>query len=494
MLSFSSKSNDVQAKFEALDRSQAFIEFEPDGTIITANKNFLSAVGYSLEEIKGKHHSMFVDPNEVNGEAYKNFWRELDKGNFQAGEFKRINKDGQDIWIQASYNPILDKNGKVYRVVKIAADITAEKLKSFESAGQVEAINRSNAVIHFKKDGTIIKANDNFLAALGYSENEIVGNHHRMFVDPEEASSPTYKRFWEDLGRGEFQSNEYRRIGKGGREIWIQGTYNPLIDENGEVFGVVKFATDISDTVNERKRRETVQKSIDTDLGEIGSAILNASTQATEAAAASTQTSQNVEAVAGGLEELASSVAEINQQVGNALEISMQAVEQADNTNTIVSGLADAAQRIGDVVSLISEIAEQTNLLALNATIESARAGEAGKGFAVVASEVKSLAGQTANATEEISSQIAQVQSTTDEAVGAIKVITETIGKINEISSMISAAVEEQSAVTGNMSANMQTAAEGVREISSGVNEIAQATEQVNMSTQKIKENSAQLA
>lgn len=437
---------------------------------------------------------MFLDPAEAKGESYKNFWRELASGSFNAGEFKRFTKDGKEIWIQASYNPMLDKNGKVFRVVKIASDITAEKIRGFENEGQVEAINRSNAVIHFKPDGTIIKANENFLSAVGYAENEIVGNHHRMFVDPEEASSPAYKRFWEELARGQFQSNEYKRIGKGGREIWIQATYNPLIDVNGEVFGVVKFATDITANVKEHQRREEIQKSIDCDLGEISTAILNASTQATEAAAASTQTSQNVEAVAGGLEELASSVSEINQQVSNALEISMKAVDQADNTNSIVSGLADAAQRIGDVVSLISEIAEQTNLLALNATIESARAGEAGKGFAVVASEVKSLAGQTANATEEISSQIAQVQTTTDEAVSAIRTITETIGKINEISSMISAAVEEQSAVTGNMSANMQTAAEGVREISGGVNEIAQATEQVNMSTQKIKENSAALA
>lgn len=171
----------------------------------------------------------------------------------------------------------------------------------------------------------------------------------------------------------------------------------------------------------------------------------------------------------------------------------MQAVSQADNTNTIISGLATAAQKIGDVVSLISEIAEQTNLLALNATIESARAGEAGKGFAVVASEVKSLAGQTANATEEISNQIAMVQSTTEEAVTAIQTITETIGKINEISSIISAAVEEQSAVTGNMSANMQTAADGVNEISSGVNEIAQATEMVDVATQRVQESSAAL-
>lgn len=493
MISFHKPSTDIKSKLEALNRSQAFIEFELDGTIITANENFLTAMGYTADEIRGKHHAMFVEKSEASGDEYKDFWRELAAGVFKAGEFKRFNKNGDQVWIQASYNPMLDKNGKPFRVVKIAADITTQKQRSFENEGQVEAINRSNAVIHFKPDGTITKANENFLAALGYSQKEVVGNHHRMFMDPTESATAEYRTFWDSLAKGEFHTGEYKRLGKGGREIWIQATYNPIFDQNRNVISVVKFATDISATVNERFRREALQKSIDSDLSDITEAVLNASTQATEAAAASSQTSQNVHAVAGGLEELAASVHEINQQVSNALEISVQAVAQADNTNTIVSGLADAAQRIGDVVSLISEIAEQTNLLALNATIESARAGEAGKGFAVVASEVKSLAGQTANATEEISSQIAQVQSTTQEAVNAIKTITDTIGKINEISSMISAAVEEQSNVTEGMSSNMKTAADGVNEITNGVNEIAEATELVNVATQKVKQNSAAL-
>lgn len=493
MFSFSSSSSDLQAKSDALDRSQAVIEFETDGTIITANANFLGALGYSLDDIKGKHHSLFVDKDDVNSAEYQQFWRSLAAGEFQTGEFKRIHKSGKDIWIQASYNPLLDKNGKALKVVKFAADITEAKLRSFDNEGQVEAISRSQAVIQFETDGTIIQANDNFLNTLGYSQDEIVGKHHSMFVAPDEVSSPDYKQFWEDLANGQVQANEYCRIGKGGKEVWIQASYNPILDQTGSVIKVVKFATDITDMVNERNRRSQIQASIDVDLTEIMTAVGGATEQATEAAAASTQTSDNVNAVAGGLEELASSVSEINLQVTNALEISMQAVDQAENTNTIISGLAEAGQRIGDVVSLISEIAEQTNLLALNATIESARAGEAGKGFAVVASEVKSLAGQTAKATEEISAQIAQVQSSTEEAVGAIRTITETIGKINEISSMISAAVEEQSAVTGNMSANMQTAAEGVTNITSGINEIAQATELVNVATQKVKESSAAL-
>ena len=494
MLSFSNKASDADAKLDALNRSQAIIEFEPDGTILSANENFLNAVGYKLDEIQGKHHRMFVDPEEANSPEYKQFWQSLAKGEFSAKEFKRYNKAGDEIWIQASYNPLFDKSGNVYKVVKFAADITAQKFKSFDDQGQVAAISRSQAVIQFKLDGTIITANENFLNATGYALNEIVGNHHRMFMPPEDAAKASYQQFWDSLARGEFKSDQYRRVGKGGNEIWIQASYNPIFDQNGKPLKVVKFATDITEMIQERLRRRELQQSIDTDLAEITEAVLSATTQATEAASASSQTSENVQAVAGGLDELASSVSEINQQVTNALEISMQAVEQADNTNSIVSSLADAGQKIGDVVSLISEIAEQTNLLALNATIESARAGEAGKGFAVVASEVKSLAGQTAKATEEISAQIDQVQSTTDEAVTAIKTITDTIGKINEISSMISAAVEEQSAVTNNMSSNMQTASDSVSEITSGVNEIAQATEMVNIAAQKVKESSAALA
>ncbi len=491
---FFKASGNLKAQIEAINKSQAVIEFEMDGTIITANENFLSALGYELNEIKGKHHSIFVDTSEHDSPEYRSFWDSLRQGEYQAAEYKRIGNGGRVVWIQAAYNPILDRQGKPVKVIKFATDITEQKILNVDFRGKIEAINKSQALIEFRLDGTIITANENFLSTLGYQLSEIKGQHHRMFVETSERDTPEYNTFWESLRRGEYQAAEYKRIGKGGNTVWIQASYNPIINDDGKVVKVVKFATDISSEVEERIRRAEIQKTIDVDLGDITHAVTNASEQAATVSGAAEETSTNVQSLAAGIEELVTSVGEINRQVNSALNVSTQAVEQADNTSGIVSGLAESAQRIGDVVSLISDIAEQTNLLALNATIESARAGEAGKGFAVVASEVKSLAGQTAKATEEISTQINDVQKATQEVVDAISHISKTIGDVNEFSSAIAAAMEEQTAVTSEMSSSMQIAAINVDEITKGVGEISGATQQVDTATQKVREASAALA
>ena len=488
------QSRDVAAQALALTKSQALIEFDLDGIILTANQNFLTAIGYRLDEIQGKHHSMFVEPAMRDSAEYREFWAALRRGEYQAREFKRIAKGDREIWIQASYNPLLDAGGKPCKIVKFATDITAQKLKSIDYEGQIKAIWKSQAVIHFTPDGSILEANDNFLKALGYELSEIQGKHHSMLVAPEERDGPAYRAFWESLRRGEYQSAEYKRIGKNGRVVWIQASYNPIPDSNGKIDKVVKFATDVTAQVEDRLRRGKAQITIDTDLGQITEAIARTSGQVTAAASASTQTSSNMQAVASGAEELAASVGEISRQASDALAISMQAVTQANETSAIVSGLAASAQRIGDVVKLINSIAEQTNLLALNATIEAARAGEAGRGFAVVASEVKSLAAQTAKATDDISAQIAEVQSTTSNAVGVIEAITQTISRVNEISTAIAASVEQQASVTQSMSANMQVAAKGVTEVNASLNEIAGSAKSVDEATRKVKEASRALA
>jgi len=488
------KARELAAQAQALDKSQALIEFDLDGTILTANQNFLNAVGYRLEEVQGKHHSIFV-PAEVRESAdYREFWAALRRGEHQAREFKRIAKGDREIWIQASYNPLLDAKGKPFKIVKFATDITRQKLQSIEHTGQIEAIQKSQAVIHFTPDGTILDANDNFLKALGYDLPEIRGQHHSMFIEPDHRDSPAYRAFWDSLRRGEDQAAEYKRIGKGGRVVWIQASYNPIPDGDGRICKVVKFATDVTMQVEDRLRRVEAQKVIDLDLGLITDAMTKTTAQVASAASASTQTSANMQAVASGAEELAASVGEISRQASDALTISMQAVTQANETSAIVSGLATAAQRIGDVVKLINNIADQTNLLALNATIEAARAGEAGRGFAVVASEVKSLAAQTAKATEDISAQIAEVQSTTTNAVGVIEAITQTISRVNEISAAIAASVEEQASVTQSISANMQVAAKGVTEVNASLNEITGSANSVDEATRKVKEASRALA
>ena len=235
------------AQAAAIDRSQAVIEFKLDGTIVTANRNFLEAVGYTLGEIKGRHHSIFVDPAEREGAAYREFWAKLNLGEFQAAQYKRIAKGGREIWIQASYNPILGVDSRPTGVIKFATDITADKIRSMEDAGKIAAISRAQAVIEFNMDGTVVTANDNFLRAMGCGLGDIQGKHHSMFVVPEDSGSAAYREFWATLNRGEFQGAEYKRLGKGGREIWILATYNPILNEQGKPFKVVKFATDVTE-------------------------------------------------------------------------------------------------------------------------------------------------------------------------------------------------------------------------------------------------------
>jgi methyl-accepting chemotaxis protein len=236
----------LAAELAAVNRSQAVIEFTLDGTILHANENFLAAMGYSLNEIKGQHHAMFVDPSYRNSAEYRMFWDKLGRGEYDAGQYKRLGKGGKEIWIQASYNPILDESGKPFKVIKYATDITAQVMKNADFSGQLAAIDKAQAVIEFTLDGKVIRANENFLLTLGYAANEVVGQHHSMFVDPTYRQSHEYRMFWDKLGRGEYDAGQYKRVGKGGKEIWIQASYNPIIGADGKPFKVVKYATDIT--------------------------------------------------------------------------------------------------------------------------------------------------------------------------------------------------------------------------------------------------------
>jgi len=430
------QSLDYAGQVAAANRSQAVIEFNMDGTIVTANENFLNALGYSLSEIQGKHHSMFVEASERDSAAYREFWASLNRGDYQASEYKRIGKGGKEVWIQASYNPVFDEKGKPFKVVKFATDVTEQKLKTADLAGQIAAIGKSQAVIEFNMDGTVITANDNFLKALGYSLSEIKGKHHSMFVEASERDGVAYREFWASLNRGQYQAAEYKRIGKGGREVYIQASYNPILDLNGKPFKVVKYATDVTKQVLVRMGNERVRGMM--------------------------------ESVAAGAEELNASVREISEAMTKSRETAMGAVNRVANADSQAQRLSDATQAMTGIVEMINNITGQINLLALNATIESARAGEAGRGFAVVASEVKSLANQAKQATDKIGEEIGSLNTISGDVVQALSAIKHAITSVSEYVTSTAAAVEEQSTVTNEMSTSMQRAAAEAARIAAG--------------------------
>jgi methyl-accepting chemotaxis protein len=502
----------AQAVLDALSRSVAIIEFDPSGVILTANENFCQAMGYSLAEIKGQHHRMFVDPAYARGVEYAAFWTKLGRGEFDAREYRRIAKGGRDVWIQASYNPVTDARGKVVRVVKIATDITQEKLRNAEYEAKLAAISRVQAVIEFTPAGVVLTANDNFLATLGYRLDEIVGKHHRLFVDPIEAQSADYAAFWKKLNTGEAIATSFRRIGKGGKEVWIQASYNPILDLSGKVVKVVKFATDITDLTQigaglERLAANNLEQEIDrafspafeklradfnrahqnlhrTLVGVVeGAKAIHAGTD--DITSASDDLSKRTEQQAASLEETAAALDQITATVrksadgaDHAQQVAAAANEDAKQSSLVVrqaveamDKIAKSAEQISQIIGVIDEIAFQTNLLALNAGVEAARAGDAGKGFAVVASEVRALAQRSAEAAKEIKTLI----STSSAQVGqGVKLVAET----GESLQRIMAQVADINSVIADVAAGAKEQATGLAQVNTAINQMDGVTQQ----------------
>jgi methyl-accepting chemotaxis protein len=480
----SGRNRDTAARLEALDRSQAVITFDLDGTILDANQNFLRTMGYRLDEVQGKHHRMFVDPAERSSDEYREFWDSLREGRYRRDLFKRFGKGGKEIWIEASYNPILDGDGQPYKVVKYATDVTDKQMRLAELEGLTAAISRVQAVISFDLDGTILGANQNFLDVVGYTIGEIRGRHHSMFVDPDHRHSPEYAQFWRTLASGEFLSARYRRIGKGGKEVWIEASYNPIFDANGHVHQVVKFATDISAQI---RLLHDLKDLIDGNFGDIERSLARSTAQSASAAQSVDATSTNVQMVAAGAQQLAASVTEISQSMTRSKDSADLAYAHTATANDATERLTVAAAAMGGIVEVIQDIASQINLLALNATIESARAGEAGRGFAVVANEVKNLAKQAADATEQISQEIDAVRAVSAEVVDALGGIRQAMDTVRESVTTTASAVEEQSVVTQTMSATMHEASDSVHAINDNVRQISTTVDEVTDAVNRTK-------
>jgi methyl-accepting chemotaxis protein len=505
-----------ESVFKAVGQSFAVCEFDPHGLILSANANFLSLMGYEPAEVLGKRHAMFMPKEEAQAPSYADFWRHLGEGKAQAGEFQRVAKAGRTVWIQASYCPVVGRAGTVKKIVKLAADITQAKGVAAENQSKLDAFSRSQAVICFTPDGTILDANANFLATVGYGMDEIIGRHHRMFMPPAEAASSAYADFWAQLARGEFIAQEFLRVGKGGRPVWIQASYNPVFGCDGRVSKVIKIATDLSARMASVGRlgagltrlagndltqtipdplpgtmealRQDYNKAVTQLAHSVGSIKTSAdvvhansmliSQSIDQLSARSEQEAASLEQTAAALDEITATSQKAAQGARAARDIAKDARTDAEATGAVVqqaigamTRIEESAGRIGQIIGVIDEIAFQTNLLALNAGVEAARAGEAGRGFAVVASEVRALAQRAAGAAKEIKQLISASAVHVSEGVTLVgdagASLATIIGRVDAINTVIA-----------DIAAGAQEQATGLQHINTALNQMDQSTQQ----------------
>ena len=397
--------NESKSVLSAIYNHVAYIEFTPEGKVLDANDLFLDTVGYKREEVIGKHHRIFCDSDYAKSSEYSQFWQALQGANSTSGTFMRFNANGEKLWLEATYFPV-EVNGVVTKVIKIASDITKNYVQRKSQEALTEALDKALATIEFHPDGTIIKANQNFLSTVGYSLAEIVGKHHKMFcTDSFYQNNP---RFWEELSDGQFKSGKFKRITSDGSQIWLEATYNPILDNKGKVIKIVKFASNITDRIKDNE------------------AVSEAAQIAYESAVSSAQTAKTGSDI-------------LHDAIANSDAIVSQVLKSVD----LIKNLNEQSAVIGSIVSTISSIADQTNLLALNAAIEAARAGEYGRGFAVVADEVRQLAASTSSSTNEIATVVKNNQELTNDISKQITSVSDSSEQGRELIAKVSEVIQE---------------------------------------------------
>ncbi|MEE4688157.1 PAS domain-containing methyl-accepting chemotaxis protein [Pseudomonas alliivorans] len=374
----------------ALEKSMAVVELDLDGRILRANDNFLTAMGYRAEELVGKTHRDFCEPELARSREYADLWASLRAGKFISSTFKRVGKNARSVWLEASYNPVVDTQGKVIKVVKYALDVTQKVMLENETHSKLNAVDRAMAVCEFDPAGHVLTANDNFLHVMGFSLTDIKGKHHKTFCEPTFVNSSEYTEFWRKLNHGEFVGGQFKRLGKHGRVVWLEATYNPVYDVEGKLYKIVKFASDITDRVEKQEADAH---------------------GASKAYHISAETEKVAEQGTLVIQETAREMRQIAENIGASARL--------------VGQLGDRSEQITAIVNTIRGIADQTNLLALNAAIEAARAGDQGRGFAVVADEVRQLAGRTSGSTTEIAEMIGKILAETREAVASMSATQE---------------------------------------------------------------------